>query len=418
MTRAFKFLLIFLLAWAVLASAAPLDLSQWKYRKSIPLTPGDGLAVVKLDREVYEVTAERYFVLRVVRDGNEIPFVMDTPGFEGSRVYGQTVFDETIVPGVGLQFTVRAGERKHDAINLVTTLHNFRSRVRIETSEDGRRWGVARDNGAIFDFSQDGREFQSTDVSYPVSTRRFLRVTIFGWTKTGTVTSAFVAPQVPPRPQAFEPLATITPQISEDPATKSTLVLIDLGSNGLNASMFFIETSSRQFQRAFELESSTDGRFWAVENGGVGVLARLPGPGFKEEHLTISTVSERRYYRIRIYNQDDAPIQVDRVRVEGVVRLVKFLAPSAGSYWLYYGSPPTENAPNYDLEKVLARQQLPEHRLTLGAQEPNPAYRPPPVPKKPWSEQHPAILYTVLGGAVLALGIATFRFAARLRTSS
>ena len=72
--------------------------------------------------------------------------------------------------------------------------------------------------------------------------------------------------------------------------------------------------------------------------------------------------------------------------------------------------------PEYDLASVLARQSLPEHAWTLERQEPNPLYRPPTPPKKPWSEQHPAMLYTVLGGAVLALGIATLRFMARLRT--
>jgi hypothetical protein len=72
----------------------------------------------------------------------------------------------------------------------------------------------------------------------------------------------------------------------------------------------------------------------------------------------------------------------------------------------------------YDLGDVIDRQQLAEHSWTLGPQEANPIYRPPPPPKKPWSEQHPAILYTVLGGAVLALGIATFRFASRLRPNA
>jgi hypothetical protein len=51
----------------------------------------------------------------------------------------------------------------------------------------------------------------------------------------------------------------------------------------------------------------------------------------------------------------------------------------------------------------------------LGAVEPNPAYRPPAEPLKPWSERHPSILYTVLGAAVLGLGIATVRFAMRIR---
>jgi hypothetical protein len=67
---------------------------------------------------------------------------------------------------------------------------------------------------------------------------------------------------------------------------------------------------------------------------------------------------------------------------------------------------------------LMARRSFPETNWPLSPAEANPTYRPPTPPKKAWSEQHPTILYTVLAGAVLALGIATFRFAARLRPSS
>ncbi len=67
---------------------------------------------------------------------------------------------------------------------------------------------------------------------------------------------------------------------------------------------------------------------------------------------------------------------------------------------------------------ILARRDhLEEAPWTAGALEPNPEYRPPATPDKPWSERHPVILYTVLGGAVLGLGAATLRFAAGLRAS-
>jgi hypothetical protein len=123
---------------------------------------------------------------------------------------------------------------------------------------------------------------------------------------------------------------------------------------------------------------------------------------------------------MRIYNLDDKPIQIELVQVEGTVNQVKFLAKTSGDYWLYYDGlgPELKEMPQYDLPAVLSRQSLPEHAWVLHRQEPNPAYRPPAAPKKPWSEQHPAILYTALGVAVLGLGIATLRFAARLRTTA
>jgi hypothetical protein len=245
--------------------------------------------------------------------------------------------------------------------------------------------------------------------------RPFLRATIFGWTKNGSVTGAAIDHEEEQH-EVFEVYATATPQISEDAATKSTLVQADLGLTGLPVNRLRLQSSSRQFQRAVGVETSDDARSWSFAGG--GTIARLPGPEFTEESLTVSASGGHRYFRLRIYNRDDQPIQIDRIEAEGPVKQVKFLASLPGAYWLYYDGPEPELArmPEYDLGLIVARQMLPERVWALGKQEPSPFYHPPVPPRKPWSEQHPAILYTVLGVAVLALGIATLRFAARLRT--
>jgi Protein of unknown function (DUF3999) len=414
MNRASKLLLIF----ALVAIAAPINLSTWMYRKKISLTPSDGIAVVRLDREVYAAIGSRYYKMRVYRDNQEIPYIFGSADHVPTdRVRSnEQLFDESIVPDVGLQFTVhRSYAGAHNQIAIFTDLKNFRNRVRIETSQDGVHWSVARNDGAIFNFSQDGREFSSTSVEYPVSRRPFLRATIFGWTKNGSVTGAAVDHKEE-QPEVFEVYATATPQIFEDSSTKSTVVQIDLGLTGLPVNRLRLQSSSPQFQRAVGVETSDDAQSWQF--GGGGTIARLPGPEFTEESLTISAGGGHRYFRLRIYNRDDQPIKITQIQAEGSVNQLKFLTQASGTYWLYYAGPEPELAsmPEYDLGNVLARQSLTEHVWTLERQEPSPFYHPPPEPRKPWSEQHPAILYTVLGAAVLALGIATLRFMARLRT--
>jgi len=414
--RAGGFACQFLLILAVVAAAAPRDLSAWKYRKLIPLTPGDGLSVVKLDRDVYIGSSNSVADLVIIRDGQEVPFLLSTPETEqAERQHSERLLNEAVLPGEGLQFTIHLKRpAEHNSILLHTDEQNFRHRVRIETSQDGVRWAIARNDGAIFNFSQDGREFSSTLVQYPVSTRPFLRVTIFGWTKMGAVTAAIVEHKEA-QPAVYEVFSTLMPQIWEDSATKSTVATVDQGVAGLPVIRIRLETSSPQFQRAVAIESSDDGKQWQYL--GQDVIARLPGPDFREESLELHTPGARRYLRLRIYNRDDQPVQIGHLTLEGLVREIRFLAPAQGSYWLYYGNP-AASLPEYDLRAVLARRSFHETASTLGAAEANPAYRPPPAPRKPWSEQHPAILYTVLAGAVLALGIATLRFAARLRPSS
>lgn len=403
----------------MLASAAPINLSTWKYRKRIPVTGSDGLQVAKLDRDVYAANGSRHYVLRVVRDGEEVPYVLESraPG-PPSAGTPDDMFNEVIVPGVGLQFTLHhEGRGKHNGVVFQTAGTDFQKRVRIETSQDGVHWAMARDNGRIFQFSlvgpREGGMFSSLYVSYPVSSRPLVRITVYGWAGTGAMWAKLV-PYEPTRPEDFEEISSAIPKVWEDAETRSTLALIDLGVSGLNVGWLRLETSAAQFQRAVEVEASNDGKVWTTQ--GFGSISRLPSPEFNEESLRILTNSESRYFRIRIYNRDDKPISIEKILVEGLFREVKFLAPSVGTYWLYYGNPAITAPAMYDLADVLARQHLTEHNWTLGIQELNPAYHPPPEPKKPWSEQHPAILYTVLGGAVLALGIATLRFMARLRT--
>jgi hypothetical protein len=72
---------------------------------------------------------------------------------------------------------------------------------------------------------------------------------------------------------------------------------------------------------------------------------------------------------------------------------------------VYFGNPRAQN-PGYDFEKtVSANMEPPPLRLEIAAGEPqrNPIYQAPPVA---WSEQHPWLVYVVLGiASAVLLGI-------------
>ena len=120
---------------------------------------------------------------------------------------------------------------------------------------------------------------------------------------------------------------------------------------------------------------------------------------------------------MRIFNGDNRPVPVQRVYVETLKRVFKFLPAAAGDLWLYYGNPDAR-PPVYDLAAVLGRQApIPETTLVIGEWKTNPDYKPPPGQRKPWSEQHPAVLYTVLGLAVVGMGLVTVRFLSKVRNA-
>jgi hypothetical protein len=70
----------------------------------------------------------------------------------------------------------------------------------------------------------------------------------------------------------------------------------------------------------------------------------------------------------------------------------------------------------YDFAAILSRQApLPETTPLVGEWKRNPDYRSPTEPAKPWSERHPALLYGVLGVAVVGIGLVTVRFLLKVR---
>src|SRR5258706_323120 len=111
--------------------AGAITLSEWRYRKPIPLTPGSAVAVVKIDRDVYIAARPDLADLRVRRDGEEIPYVLETlDATSQQREQSGEILDQSVVPGVGLHFTVRltAGFR-HNHVRLATSEVNFRQAV-------------------------------------------------------------------------------------------------------------------------------------------------------------------------------------------------------------------------------------------------------------------------------------------------
>jgi hypothetical protein len=401
---------------ASIVFAASFDSSAWRFRKPVALTPGDGLAVVKVDRDMYIGSSTNLSDLRVLKDGEETPFILVGAFAAVSSHATPEMIDKAIVGGAGLRFTLHTGPReRHNAVTISTSEQNFRQTVKIEASQDNAHWTLLRNDGAIFDFSQDGRQISSLSVNFPVSTRPYIRVTVLGWTKLDMVSGAGLD-YATHATVGREILATLTPSVTEDAKSQTTILTMDAGVKGLPVDRLLFSATTPSFHRAVGVETSDDNSTWTYESQ--SVISRLPGADATEEQLTIPVQTTHRYLRLRIYNRDDKPIQTGAVQLEGITRYIKFLAAAPGQYWVYYGNA-NASSPVYDLPVVLSRREkMTESSWTAGAQQTNPAYKPPPEPKKPWSEQHPAILYTVLGVAVVGLAIATIRFASRLRPQS
>jgi hypothetical protein len=407
-----RLLSLLLAVQAILA----LDTSRWKVQSAVQVPERSaGIAVVKLTREVYVQSRTGLGDLRVARGSEEIPYLMDTRrGAVEFREIAPPVINQSVAPGRGLQLTLDLGSHfKHSRIRVSTAVTNFKQKVRIETGEDGRSWSIARQDGYIFDFSQGDRHMALLTVDYPASTMRYVRVTVYGWMKTDAVRQVWAAYR-DELPAERDVMDSVVPERSEDPETKSSLLLIDLKQAGVPYDRVRLESEPAHYYRAAELETSKDGKDWRF--AATGTIYQTAS-----ELSTGLTFGERheRYLRLRIFNGDDKPIPVKRVVIEVTVRLLKFpLAAGAGPFYLLTGNPDAK-VPSYDLAAVLAREApQPEVRATLLAPADNPGYRPPPPPVKPWSERYPQLLYGTLAVAILVMGYVTVRFLLKVKSAS
>ncbi len=386
------------LAWA------DFDAAHWQFLRPLTANQPDQVSVLPLDRTVYEHAQADLSDLRIVRDGREVSYVIEKlTGAAQQTEMQPEILDRSVVPGGGLELTLDMGRTaRHNRLRIATGETNFRIKVRIETSTDAKRWALARGDGYVFDFTQGGRSISVLTVEYPTSTRRYVRAAFLGWTKIDAVTGAWLT-DYQEHPAVWQTVAVARPARVEE--RQASLVTFDLGAEGLPHSRLRLETGATLFHRACEIESSSDRKEWSYI--GSGVVYRFPDEG----SLSLEFPEQSsRYVRLRIYNGDDRPVPLEQAFFDTVERRVKFLPAAAGEYALYYGNPEART-PSYDLGAILARRALgAEVTLEAGAERVNAAYRPPPPQQKPWSDRHPAVLYTVLGAAILVMGYVTVRF--------
>jgi hypothetical protein len=390
---------------------ADFDPVHWQFLRTATTEQPQQVSILPLDRTVYEGSRPDLADLRVVKDGREVPYIVEAlAGSVEQTELRPEILDRTVAPGAGVELTLDLGRTaRHNRLRISTEETNFRIKVRIETSADGRRWSLARADGYVFDFTQAGRSINVLAVEYPLSTRRFVRATFFGWMKTDAVTGAWLN-DYQERRAVWQTVAVASPARTED--RQSSLVVLDLGSR-LPHSRLRLETDAALFHRACDIETSEDRKEWRYI--AAGFVYRFGD----EESVTLDFPEQwDRYLRLRIYNGDDQPLPIQRALFKTIGRRVKFLPAAAGQYALFYGNPDAKT-PSYDLGAILARRtQASEAVLAASAELRNAAYRPPAVPEKPWSDRYPAVLYTVLGVAIVAMGYVTVRFLATVKKAT
>jgi hypothetical protein len=273
---------------------------------------------------------------------------------------------------------------------------------------------MARSDGYIFDFSRDTRA-RFLEVVYPVSTKRYIRVTILnGGERPPEIAGAAVQFSAKPEETMTNWPAIIQSRVV-DQKLRATVLSLDLGYAKLPTARIELQTQAANFHRHVEIEGSNQSgddegagrRFWAPVASGEIFSISLDGADHK--HLRIDYPETRyRFLRVKIFNYDDQPLEFIDVRISGYSHRLLFRRLPGKNYRLYYGNPAAD-APRYDLEQLSPYLELSKLSvLGLGEEQ---RQSPERQAGQPWLEKQPLWLWGTLLLAGLLLGGLIYRLA-------
>jgi hypothetical protein len=406
-----------LAAALVLIVAASPEQRYFRYESPLaaPLAQ-TGQTCVVLDAAIFAHAERGLADLRVYANGTETPYALDAaettesipqtvqPLNAGVRG-GHTVFDAQIpqAPYRDLQLDLDA----HDFLAAVTV-----SGSRAQDARETTRLGEY----TIFDFTHQ-KLGRSTVLHLPVSDFPVLHFSIAGPIKPEEV-QGLSAARVRKVQAAYLTVAESTHAALKDRA--SQFVFTVPAHVPVDRVVFVPGPVPPQFSRSVSI--TVEPVIPPVDPNALGIYSSVGGGNLlrihsvhngrriDEENLIVDAPHIEgdgdRKWTIRVENGDDAPIAFKDVRLEMRVRKLCFDGVAGASYSLFYGDsalPP----PRYDYATLFAEQDNAQ-QAALGAETLNANFVARPD-TRPFTEQHPALLWIALLLVIVVLGLVALR---------
>lgn len=266
---------------------------------------------------------------------------------------------------------------------------------------NGRDWRKIRDI-SLFSIEERVNEISLNGIHYPYLKISFRppAMNAFSSDLVVNMVQLISAASVGATEASLEPMKI---QFEED-EEKVSSIIVDLKYQNRLTDQITLQTSEKAFYRKVSLEGSNDGEKWSR------ILSTYiyRGVGEGDEKLTIPYEPRYdRYLKIKIFNEDNLPLQIDGI--VGKVYPVRVLVKSpqgSTSFRLegYFGNPRIKS-PSYDVGNVLKESGWRKYSLIKVKDfQQNPVYDPNKM--LPFTERYPGILtfgLILLAGVVLIL---------------
>jgi len=276
-------------------------------------------------------------------------------------------------------------------IHFISSQKNFIRNVQVDGNQNQQGWVNLVGDSTIFDLTQEGKS-RHLEVNVPPTNFSSLRVTIGkggkGSFEPEGVEIAYVNP------------ASIAAHIKERPHetrqenSKDGIqeYVLDLYQSHLTSRELEIITGEKNFNRVVELHASDNSKDWQLVTKGEVYSYRLDKLTAKQLSLTFR--STLRYFKLKIYNQDNPPLGIQEIKIRGANPAMVFPIQQNKEVSLYWNSDQVK-APVYDLQKFrenLDYDKTPKASLESAIE--NEAFQ--FQDSRPWSERNSWLLQLML----------------------
>ncbi|MDP9337294.1 MAG: DUF3999 domain-containing protein [Acidobacteriota bacterium] len=378
--------------------------SYFKYRRAIQAPAPGGQHYFVVDETIWQHARPDLSDLRLYTAEKEIPYKLaaESGGSETEQKQLR-VLQPATVSGKTQFILDMSGLEEYDRINLKLATKNFVAHARVEGQDDlrGPHWALLGTT-TLYDLS-DEKLGSNTTLQIPLSTFRYLRVAVDSSVKPADVQSG-TAGITRAQKAVWRELAVV---VKQEQRNRDTVLSFEMSPNvPVERLVLSIDPAQKNFRREISTQNGEqvsaageisrihmlrNGRKVDVEQTSLDLCRSCSGNPVGADTKTLKFI---------IHNGDDQPLKITSARLQQFERRIYFEADSA-PLWLYYGDDHL-GAPEYDYAKLFQKDARAD-AIALSNEEANSAYSGRPD-ERPWSERHPAVLWTTIIAAVLILG--------------
>jgi hypothetical protein len=339
--------------------------------------------------------------LRLYREGKDVPYRL----LEERATISQTDSSAKILQlgklGGNTSFVLEApADTDYNRVELKLATKNFVATADVEGMDDIHAARATRlGRYTLYDFTREGLG-SSSIMKLPESRFRFLRISVGHDVPPTDVKAASVS--LRGEKKAGYTAISASPKIEQK--GKETLITWSASEKvPLDRIVFAVDQVN--FMRTARVQDA-DGRY--VGSGEISrVKMRRSDRTVESSNLEVDLAGARSSsFRVTIFNGDDPPLQLKTVTPQYVTRRVYFDPRGESKLQLYYGDEKLQ-PPSYEYAK-LSSVEPNATAAQLGSPTQTVAYTGRPD-DRPWSERHPAVLWTAMIAVVLGLGAVALR---------